>query len=135
MILVLLSVSCEGIGDPVDPCRDTYCVGGEMSIRYRATRGARAIDILLVVDDRVGASPDGPKLESALDRMMGYIDWPLEIGGSAIDLHVAMLSAAAADATGSTAPSVMWPASPSCANPSGPFLRGPGPSIYSTRRE
>jgi hypothetical protein len=122
IILVLLS-SCGGIGDPIDPCRDADCVGGETTVRYWATRGTRAIDILLIVDERVGASPEGPKLASALARMMGNLDWPLGIGGSAIDLHVAMVSAAATDATGNTAPPMLWPTSPSCANPSGPFLR------------
>jgi hypothetical protein len=98
-----------------------------MTLVMQGTPPLWSTDVLLVLDDRIPSSPHATKLEQALDRMMGNFEWPMSSGGLPIDLHVAILPAAVPAEAGSALPVAMWPTSPSCAGPTGPFL-------YATQR-
>ena len=118
-LLFALFASCGGLGDAIDPnrCRDSYCVGGDVTVSYTGIFAPQVVDLVVVLDDAVPPGPHAPVLEQALRQTAGYLTDAMNSGTRGIDLNVALVPAAY---TATSPP--LWPASPSCPQPSGPFL-------------
>ena len=58
-VVLAAASSCGGLGEPVDPyhCRDSYCVGGDVTVSYTAIFNPHLLDMVVVLDDSV---PSGP---------------------------------------------------------------------------
>jgi hypothetical protein len=122
--LVCLSTACGGLGEAVDSnhCEDTYCVGGEATDRYTASRPPSPMDLIVVLDDSVVSGPYASRLEGALRELVKNMISP-NGGLLTADLNVALLPAASGEAsTRMPIPSRLWPETPYCAQPSQPFL-------------
>jgi hypothetical protein len=112
--------SCGGLGEPVDPyhCRDSYCVGGDVTASYTAIFNPLLLDMVVVLDDSVPSGPGATVLEQALRLAAGYLTEPMSSASFGIDIHVALVPAAYAPGS----PPSSWPSSPTCAQLDGPFL-------------
>jgi hypothetical protein len=121
MLLALCSGACGGLAEPVDPyhCAGDYCVGGDATVGYVAVFAPTSVDVLIVLDDAVPSGPDAPALAQGLRAMTANLSDFMASGQWGADLNVAIVPAAAGPAG---SPLLLWPASPSCPQPNGPFL-------------
>lgn len=117
--------SCGGLDQSPDPnhCLSTYCVGGEKTTYTLAYGGPMPVDVLIAVDGSVPSGPQAPVMERALRAMVERLPDLAEIWLHKMDLNLALVSASlATNATIDGASGGLWPATPLCPQPNGPYL-------------